>query len=70
MYVSEPTDSNLYSVPSSFLYSLFRTKADCCVYVRNNITLSRLQKPSGFNLIVVLLLNISVLYIYHLIQTM
>ena len=39
--VSEATDSNPFSVPSYFLYSHFRSKAGCCVYVRNDITCSR-----------------------------
>ena len=30
-----------FSVPSYFLYSHFRSKAGCCVYVRNDITCSR-----------------------------
>ncbi len=38
--VSEATDSNLYSVPSYFLYPKFQTKAGCSVYVRNDITCS------------------------------
>ena len=39
--LSVTTDSNLFSVPSYFLYPHFQTKADCCAYVRNNITCSR-----------------------------
>ena len=39
--VSVATDSNLFSVPSYFLYSQFQAKAGCCVYVRNDITCSR-----------------------------
>ena len=36
---TQVSDSNPFSVPSFFLYSHFRSKAGCCVYVRNNITL-------------------------------
>ena len=39
--VSGATDSNLYSVPSYCLYPNFKTKAGCCVYVRNDILCSR-----------------------------
>ena len=39
--VSGNTDSNLYSVPSYYLYPRFHSKAGCCVYVRNDITCSR-----------------------------
>ena len=39
--VSEQTDSSPYSVSSYFLYPQFRSKAGCCVYVRNDITCSR-----------------------------
>ncbi|MPC82039.1 hypothetical protein E2C01_076682 [Portunus trituberculatus] len=37
----EATDSTSISVPSYFLYSHFRSKAGCCVYVRNDLTCSR-----------------------------
>ncbi|XP_050715769.1 uncharacterized protein LOC126998326 [Eriocheir sinensis] len=40
-HVSEATDSNLYSVPSYYLYPRFQSKAGCCVYVRSDITCSR-----------------------------
>ncbi|MPC89480.1 hypothetical protein E2C01_084431 [Portunus trituberculatus] len=36
--LSEATDSSPSSVPSYFLYSHFRFKAGCCVYVRNDLT--------------------------------
>ncbi len=39
--VSGATDSNLYSVPSYFLYPKFHSKAGCCIYVRNDIICSR-----------------------------
>ena len=39
--VCEATDSNLYSVPSYYLYPKFQSKAGCCAYVRNDITCSR-----------------------------
>ncbi|KAK8395869.1 hypothetical protein O3P69_005762 [Scylla paramamosain] len=39
--VSEATDSSPFSVPSYFLYPHFRSKAGCCVYVRNDLTCSR-----------------------------
>ena len=39
--LSEATDSSPYSVPSYYLYPHFRSKAGCCVYVRNDITCSR-----------------------------
>ena len=39
--VSEATDSNLFSIPSYFLYHKFHSKAGCCVYVRNDIFCSR-----------------------------
>ncbi|MPC70226.1 hypothetical protein E2C01_064468 [Portunus trituberculatus] len=32
----EATDSSPFFVPSYFLYSHFRSKAGCCVYVRND----------------------------------
>ncbi len=35
------TDRNLYSVPSYCLYSQFKAKAGCCVYVRNDVLYSR-----------------------------
>ncbi|MPC72018.1 hypothetical protein E2C01_066310 [Portunus trituberculatus] len=58
--LSEVTDSNLFSVPSYFIYPHFRSKAGCCVYVRNNLTLlstlSNLQSfpPFGFDSVVTL----------------
>ncbi|MPC21610.1 hypothetical protein E2C01_014600 [Portunus trituberculatus] len=39
--LSEATDSSPYSVPSYFLYPHFRSKAGCCVYVRNDLNYSR-----------------------------
>ncbi|MPC51265.1 hypothetical protein E2C01_045111 [Portunus trituberculatus] len=39
--LSEATDSSPFSVPSYFLYPHFRSKAGCCVYVRNDLTCSR-----------------------------
>ena len=39
--VSEATGSTPFSVPSYFLYPHFRSKAGCCVNVRNDITCSR-----------------------------
>ncbi|MPC28296.1 hypothetical protein E2C01_021497 [Portunus trituberculatus] len=39
--LSVATDSSSCSVPSYFLYSHFRSKAGCCVYVRNDLTCSR-----------------------------
>ncbi|MPC32612.1 hypothetical protein E2C01_025932 [Portunus trituberculatus] len=39
--LSEATDSGPFSVPSYFLYSHFRSKAGCCIYVRNDLTCSR-----------------------------
>ncbi|MPC28184.1 hypothetical protein E2C01_021379 [Portunus trituberculatus] len=38
--LSEATDSSPFSVPSYFLYSHFRSKTLCCVYVRNDLTCS------------------------------
>ena len=46
--VSEATDSNPFSVPSYFLYPHFRSKAGCCVYVRNDITCSRAHALESF----------------------
>ncbi|MPC49266.1 hypothetical protein E2C01_043064 [Portunus trituberculatus] len=40
-HLSEATDSNLFSVPSYFLYPHIRSKAGCCIYVRNDLTCSR-----------------------------
>ena len=34
------TDSNPFSVPSYFFYPHFQSKAECCIYVRNDITCS------------------------------
>ncbi|MPC13361.1 hypothetical protein E2C01_006093 [Portunus trituberculatus] len=39
--LSEATDSSPFSVPSYFLSPHFRSKAGCCVYVRNDLTCSR-----------------------------
>ena len=39
--LSMETESSPFSVPSYFLYPQFRSKAGCCVYVRNDITCSR-----------------------------
>ena len=39
--LGEATDSRPYSVPSYFLYTNFKAKGGCCVYVRNNISCSR-----------------------------
>ena len=39
--LSVTTDSNPFSVPSYLLYPHFQSKADCCPYVRNDITCSR-----------------------------
>ena len=39
--LSVTIDSSPFSVPSYFLYPLFRSKAGCCAYVRNDITCSR-----------------------------
>ena len=39
--VSEATDSKPFSVSSYYLYPRFRAKGGCCVYVRNNLTCSR-----------------------------
>ncbi|MPC62823.1 hypothetical protein E2C01_056913 [Portunus trituberculatus] len=38
---SEANDSSPFSVLSYFLCSYFRSKAGCCVYVRNDLTCSR-----------------------------
>ncbi|MPC75364.1 hypothetical protein E2C01_069750 [Portunus trituberculatus] len=38
--LSEATDSSPLSVPSYFLYSHFRSKVGCCVYVRDDLTCS------------------------------
>ncbi|MPC81119.1 hypothetical protein E2C01_075720 [Portunus trituberculatus] len=38
--LSKATDNNPFSVPSYFLYSHFRSKAGCCVYVHNDSTCS------------------------------
>ncbi|MPC11168.1 hypothetical protein E2C01_003826 [Portunus trituberculatus] len=39
--LSEATDSGPFSILSYFLYSHFRSKAGCCVYVCNDLTCSR-----------------------------
>ena len=41
--LSVATDSSPFSVPSYFLYPHFQSKADCCKYVRNDITCSRVH---------------------------
>ena len=51
--VSQATDSNPFSVPSYYLYPHFRSKAGCCVYVRNDLTYSRAHalESSEFSII-------------------
>ncbi|MPC69405.1 hypothetical protein E2C01_063629 [Portunus trituberculatus] len=41
MQLFQATDSSPFSVPSYFLYPHFRSKAGCCIYVRNDLTCSR-----------------------------
>ena len=42
--VSEHSDCNRFSIPSYFLYPHFRAKGGCCVYVRNDLTCSRVPE--------------------------
>ena len=42
--LSESTDSNPFSVPSYFLYTRFKAKGGCCVYVHSSITCSRVPE--------------------------
>ncbi|MPC44743.1 hypothetical protein E2C01_038423 [Portunus trituberculatus] len=49
----EASDRSPFSVPSYFLYPHFRSKAVCCVYVRNDITCCRADdlESSKFSII-------------------
>ncbi|MPC44825.1 hypothetical protein E2C01_038505 [Portunus trituberculatus] len=49
----EATDSSPFSVPSYSLYSHFRSKAECCVYVCNDLTCSHayILESSEFSII-------------------
>ncbi|MPC41506.1 hypothetical protein E2C01_035100 [Portunus trituberculatus] len=51
--MSEASDSSPFSVPSYFLYSHFRSKAGCCIYVHNKLTCSRAHalESSEFSII-------------------
>ena len=42
--LSEATDSKPFSVPSYFLYPRFKAKGGCCVYVRNDLSCSRVPE--------------------------
>merc|ERR1712035_47587 len=62
--VSVATDSRPFSVPSYFLYTHFRTKAGCCVYVRNDITYCSCRSFNTFPFPSSLLILTCLLYYY------
>ncbi|MPC32924.1 hypothetical protein E2C01_026258 [Portunus trituberculatus] len=57
--LAEASDSSPFSFPSYFAYSHFRSKAACCVYVRNDLTCSRAHalESSEFSTIWLIRLN-------------